>query len=106
MARGRVHCRCCGFGIDPAAARHHVRPAAPCLHAVAQTVPDHLAATAQAIYRTVGVGAATALITVVSGLLYARMGAWAFGFMSILCLAALPIARLLSTAGDTAFARK
>ena len=37
-----------------------------------------LAATAQAIYGTVGVGAATAVLTLISGLLYARMGAAAF----------------------------
>ena len=47
-----------------------------------------------------GVGAATALVTVISGLLYARMGAWAFGVMSMLCLAALPIARSLSVNGQ------
>jgi PPP family 3-phenylpropionic acid transporter len=68
-----------------------------CMRLLARIVPNHLAATAQAIYGTVGVGAATALITVLSGLLYARMGAWAFGVMSMLCLAALPMARLLST---------
>jgi MFS transporter, PPP family, 3-phenylpropionic acid transporter len=68
-----------------------------CMRLLARFVPNHLAATAQAIYGTVGVGAATALITVLSGLLYARMGAWAFGVMSMLCLAALPMARLLST---------
>jgi PPP family 3-phenylpropionic acid transporter len=67
-----------------------------CMRLLARIVPDHLAATAQAIYGTVGVGAATALITVISGLLYARMGVWAFGVMSMLCLAALPIARSLS----------
>ena len=67
-----------------------------CMRLLARVVPDHLAATAQAIYGTVGVGAATALITVISGLLYARMGAWAFGVMSMLCLAALPIARSCS----------
>ena len=66
-----------------------------CMRLLARIVPDHLAATAQAIYGTVGVGAATALITVISGLLYARMGVWAFGVMSMLCLAALPIARSL-----------
>ena len=75
-----------------------------CMRLLARIVPDHLAATAQAIYGTVGVGAATALITVISGLLYARMGVWAFGVMSMLCLAALPIARSLSVY-NTALAR-
>ena len=60
---------------------------------LAKAVPDALAATAQAIYGTVGVGAATALLTMISGLLYANMGTGAFGVMSVLCLAALPIAR-------------
>jgi PPP family 3-phenylpropionic acid transporter len=67
-----------------------------CMRLLAWIVPDHLAATAQAIYGTVGVGTATALFTVMSGLLYARMGVWAFGVMSMLCLAAVPIARSLS----------
>jgi PPP family 3-phenylpropionic acid transporter len=64
-----------------------------CMRLLAKAVPDALAATAQAIYGTVGVGAATALLTVISGLLYANMGAAAFAVMSVLCLAALPIAR-------------
>lgn len=71
-----------------------------CMRLLARIVPDRLAATAQAIYGTVGVGAATALVTVLSGLLYARMGACAFGVMSMLCLAALPIARSLSVNGQ------
>jgi PPP family 3-phenylpropionic acid transporter len=65
---------------------------------LAQSVPDALAATAQAIYGTVGVGAATALVTLVSGWLYAGLGPAAFGVMSGLCLAALPIARSLRSA--------
>ena len=67
-----------------------------CMRLLAKAVPDALAATAQAIYGTVGVGAATALLTVISGLLYANMGAAAFAVMSVLCLAALPIARGMS----------
>jgi PPP family 3-phenylpropionic acid transporter len=77
-----------------------------CMRLLARTVPDHLAATAQAIYGTVGLGAATALLTVTSGLLYAQFGAGAFGVMSMLCLAALPIAHLLSTGGNAASARQ
>jgi PPP family 3-phenylpropionic acid transporter len=71
-----------------------------CMRLLAQSVPDALAATAQAIYGTVGVGAATALLTLVSGWLYARLGAAAFGIMSGLCLAALPIARSLRLAPE------
>jgi PPP family 3-phenylpropionic acid transporter len=69
-----------------------------CMRLLPQSVPDALAATAQAIYGTVGVGAATALLTLVSGWLYARLGAAAFGIMSALCLAAVPIARSLRPA--------
>ena len=63
-----------------------------CMRLLAVAVPAHLAATAQAVYGTVGVGAATALLTLLSGWLYAGMGARAFIVMSLLCLLALPIA--------------
>ena len=69
-----------------------------CMRLLARAVPDELAATAQAIYGTVGVGAATAALTLISGFLYARTGAAAFAVMSALCLAALPIARSLRSA--------
>ena len=69
-----------------------------CMRLLAESVPQQLAATAQAIYGTVGVGAATALLTLVSGWLYARMGAAAFGVMSLLCLVALPVAARLREA--------
>ena len=49
-----------------------------CMRLLAGSVPAQLAATAQAIYGTVGVGAATALLTLASGWLYARLGAHAF----------------------------
>jgi PPP family 3-phenylpropionic acid transporter len=63
-----------------------------CMRLLANNVPQQLAATAQAIYGTVGVGAATALLTLLSGWLYARMGPPAFMAMSVLCLAAIPVA--------------
>jgi PPP family 3-phenylpropionic acid transporter len=66
-----------------------------CMRLLADTVPSQLAATAQAIYGTVGIGAATALLTLLSGWLYARMGPHAFVVMSVLCLAGLPIAASL-----------
>lgn len=69
-----------------------------CMRLLARAIPDELAATAQAIYGTVGVGAATAVLTLISGFLYARTGAAAFAVMSALCLAALPIARSLRSA--------
>jgi MFS transporter, PPP family, 3-phenylpropionic acid transporter len=64
-----------------------------CMQLIANHVPASLAATAQAIYGTVGIGVATALVTLASGWLYARMGSHAFAIMSLLCLAALPLAR-------------
>jgi PPP family 3-phenylpropionic acid transporter len=62
-----------------------------CMRLLAEHVPEQLAATAQAIYGTVGIGLATAALTLVSGWLYARMGPEAFGIMGLLCLAALPL---------------
>ena len=43
------------------------------------------------ILGAVGVGAATALLTVVSGALYARLDAQAFWIMAALCALALPL---------------
>ena len=77
-----------------------------CMRLLAISVPPHLAATAQALYGTVGIGAATALLTVASGWLYSGLGAQAFLVMSALCIAALPLAFSLtgpaarSTAGS------
>jgi PPP family 3-phenylpropionic acid transporter len=47
--------------------------------------------TAQALYATVGVGAASALLTLASGSLYGSLGPQAFWFMAALCAAALPL---------------
>jgi MFS transporter, PPP family, 3-phenylpropionic acid transporter len=58
---------------------------------VVAVAPVRLAATAQAIYGTLCVGMAIALVTLASGLLYARMGGAAFLIMAALCLLALPI---------------
>ena len=63
-----------------------------CMRLIARHVPDGLEGTAQAVYATVGVGGATALLTLLSGLLYARLDAQAFWIMGALCLAALPVA--------------
>ena len=62
---------------------------------LARIVPDGLEGTAQAIYGTVGIGAATALLTLVSGSLYARLGAQGFWVMFALCVVALPLTRKL-----------
>jgi PPP family 3-phenylpropionic acid transporter len=58
---------------------------------IARTVPQGLEGTAQAIYGTVGIGAATALLILVSGALYARLGAQGFWVMAALCAFALPL---------------
>lgn len=62
-----------------------------CMRLIARTVPPGLEGTAQAIYGTVGIGAATALLTLVSGALYARLGAQGFWIMAALCALALPL---------------
>jgi PPP family 3-phenylpropionic acid transporter len=63
-----------------------------CMRAVAATVPPHLAATAQAVY-AVGATAVTAMFSVLSGILYARLDAGGFLVMAAVCAAALPFCR-------------
>jgi MFS transporter, PPP family, 3-phenylpropionic acid transporter len=58
---------------------------------IVMVVPIRLAATAQAIYGTLSTGLSIALVTLVSGLLYARIGGAAFLIMAALCLLALPV---------------
>jgi PPP family 3-phenylpropionic acid transporter len=58
---------------------------------IADTVPRSLAGTAQAFFGTVGIGGTTVLLTIVSGWLFARLGAGAFWAMALLCGASLPI---------------
>jgi PPP family 3-phenylpropionic acid transporter len=62
-----------------------------CMRLLARTVPPGLEGTAQALYGTVGIGAATAGLTVVSGALYARVGAHGFWGMAVLCALACPL---------------
>jgi MFS transporter, PPP family, 3-phenylpropionic acid transporter len=62
-----------------------------CMRLIARTVPSGLEGTAQAIYGTVGIGATTALLTLVSGALYARLGAHGFWVMATLSALALPV---------------
>src|SRR5215467_1394104 len=50
------------------------------------TVPSALAGTAQAVYGLVGVGGATAVLTILSGWLYARFGSAGFLAMVLLCI--------------------
>jgi MFS transporter, PPP family, 3-phenylpropionic acid transporter len=63
-----------------------------CMRLIAVVVPPHLAATAQAVYGTVAVGAATAVLTLGSGPLFAHFGAGGFWVMALLCAAAVPVA--------------
>jgi PPP family 3-phenylpropionic acid transporter len=63
-----------------------------CMRLIVDSVPASLAATAQAMYGTVAIGLTTALLTMTSGVLYARLGAPGFWVMSGLALAALPVA--------------
>ena len=62
-----------------------------CMRLIACTVPQGLEGTAQAIYGTVGIGAATAVLTLISGGLYARLGAQGFWVMAALCALAFPL---------------
>jgi PPP family 3-phenylpropionic acid transporter len=62
-----------------------------CMRLIVGIVPLRLAATAQSIYGTLCIGSATALLTLVSGWLYERMGGAAFLVMAALCLTALPM---------------
>jgi PPP family 3-phenylpropionic acid transporter len=61
-----------------------------CMRLLARMVPPGLAATAQAIYGTVAIGAMTSLLTLASGTLYGHFGAGGFWAMAGLCLIALP----------------
>ena len=62
-----------------------------CMRIIADTVPSSLAGMAQAFYGTVGIGAATALSSILSGWLFARWGPAGFWGMALLCCAAFPI---------------
>ena len=62
-----------------------------CMRLIARHVPEGLEGTAQAVYATLGIGGATALLTVAAGGLYARLDAQGFWVMAALCAAALPL---------------
>lgn len=66
-----------------------------CMQRLAESVPPRLAATALTVYGTLGIGAATALLTLASGGLYGAVGPRGFWVMAGLCAAALPVARRL-----------
>jgi MFS transporter, PPP family, 3-phenylpropionic acid transporter len=62
-----------------------------CMRLLARLVPAGLEGTAQALYGTVGIGAAVAVLTLVSGVLYARLGAQGFWVMAALSALAVPL---------------
>jgi MFS transporter, PPP family, 3-phenylpropionic acid transporter len=64
-----------------------------CMDMIERVVPADLAATAQAFYATVAMGAMSAIVTLVSGLLYGALGAESFWSMAAMCAFALPITR-------------
>jgi PPP family 3-phenylpropionic acid transporter len=61
-----------------------------CMKLIARVVPPGLEGTAQATY-AFSAGAASALLTLASGVLYARFGPAAFWAMAALCAAAVPV---------------
>jgi PPP family 3-phenylpropionic acid transporter len=67
-----------------------------CMRVISAAVPQHLAATSQAIY-AFGPGLTTALLTLASGMLYARLGANGFLLMALLSALALPLCSGLRT---------
>lgn len=72
-----------------------------CMRLMGRFVPAYLAATAQAFYTTVAVGATTAVLTLASGPLYQAFGARSFWVMALLCALALPPAVSLRPADAT-----
>jgi MFS transporter, PPP family, 3-phenylpropionic acid transporter len=61
-----------------------------CMRVLANIVPRELAGLAQAIYGTVGIGLASAAVTLLSGTLYTYFGAQGFWAMSLMAAMALP----------------
>ena len=66
-----------------------------CMRRLAEAVPPGLSATALTLYGTVAIGAASAVLSLASGMLYGAIGPVGFWIMAALCALALPIARRL-----------
>jgi PPP family 3-phenylpropionic acid transporter len=64
-----------------------------CMDMIGRVVAVRLAATAQAFYATVAMGATSVAVTLAAGPLYENLGASAFWVMALMCGVALPIAR-------------
>jgi PPP family 3-phenylpropionic acid transporter len=71
-----------------------------CMDMIGRVVPSKLAATAQAFYATVAMGATAALVSLASGPLYGTFGASAFWGMAVMCGAALPLAWMIRSRGS------
>ncbi len=68
-----------------------------CMDVIGRRVPRALAATAQAFYATIAMGATSAAVTLAGGPLYQHLGAGAFWAMVAMCALALPFAAGLAT---------
>ena len=64
-----------------------------CMDVITRVAPAKLAATAQAFYATIALGATSAAVTLAAGPLYGHFGAAAFWAMAAMCAVALPLAR-------------
>ncbi len=71
-----------------------------CMDVIGRVVPARLAASAQAFYGTIAMGATAAAVTLASGPLYGRLGATAFWAMAAMCAVALPLALGLRMPAD------
>ncbi len=67
---------------------------------IVRTVPERLAATAQTLYGTFGLGLASIVFTLASSALFDRFGASAFWAMAALCAVAAPLALPLKEPDD------
>jgi PPP family 3-phenylpropionic acid transporter len=61
------------------------------MRVITVVTPPRLAATAQSVYGTLGIGAAVTVLTFASGVLYQHVGGRGFWVMSALCVSAIPI---------------
>ncbi len=67
-----------------------------CLRLIVDIVPETRRATALTVYGTFGLGLASALMLLLSGVLYGRVGTAGFWVMAAVSLMAVPVARGLS----------
>jgi PPP family 3-phenylpropionic acid transporter len=63
-----------------------------CMDMIGRVVPVRLAATAQAFYATIAMGATSVAVTLAAGPLYEHLGAAAFWMMAAMCALAVPVA--------------